>query len=413
MSDCIPSEVITNILHRLRVNDLVKFRLVSKEWMSIIDSPRFISDQLHRSQATNSNVALFLQTSNNLFYWRQKNGSSSSSSPLAPMEYLNQPSKVLIMGCCHGLICYLHLNQPHYDLVVLNPSTGERHTVSSFISYAKFAKFERYGFGYDELSRDYKVVMLSLSRISHVEIYDMRGKGFSMRIRNPSSEFICGPEEQRGVYVGGALHWSIVSYDEIGHSYDIIAFDLGSNTKRKLPHPYYDFDWANLIHVSIGIVDSCLSVCSFYKEQRVNKVGMYVMREYGNGGSWNKIYSFQSPSVIFSSINPKSVIPVGSDGDRVLLKVAIGEFVWLDNVDEAVLINRGKLFNAVYCLESLVKIFPVRDDEYCEEVERKEYEKKLAEQEKTWSNYCPCIPDLYPYVITDADVFHIWSFGVI
>ncbi|CAN1158261.1 hypothetical protein LINPERHAP2_LOCUS22051 [Linum perenne] len=383
MSDCIPSEVITNILHRLRVNDLVKFRLVSKEWMSRIDNPRFISDQLHRSQATNSNVALFLQTSNNLFYCRQKNGSSSSSSPVAPMEYPNQPRKVLLMGCCHGLICYLHLNQPHHDLVVLNPSTGERHTVSSFISHDKFAEFER-------------------------------GKGFSMRIRTPSSEFICGPEEQRGVYVGGALHWSIVSYDhdEICHSYDIIAFDLGSNTKRKLPHPYYDFDWANLIHVSIGIVDSCLSVCSFYKEQKVNKAGIYVMREYGNGGSWNKIYSFQSPSVIFSSINPKSVIPVGSDGDRVLLKVAIGEFVWLDNVDEAALINHGKLFNAVYCLESLVKIFPVRDDEYCEEVERKEYEKKLAEQEKTWSNYCPYIPDLYPYVITDADVFHLWSFGV-
>ncbi|CAN1750848.1 F-box protein At4g22390 [Linum perenne] len=403
MSDCIPDEVITNILHRLRVNDLVKCRLVSKEWKSIIDSPRFISDQLHRSQATNSNVALFLQNRNNLFYCRQKNGSSSSSSPVAPMEYPNQPSKVLLMGCCHGLICYLHLNQPHHDLVVLNPSTGERHTVSSFISHDKFAKFERYGFGYDELSRDYKVVMLTLSGISDVvEVYDMRGKGFYVRIPTPFSKFMYSTEEQRGVYVGGALHWSIVSFDMISVSYDIIAFDLGLNTKRKLPHPYYDFDWANLIQVSIGIVDSCLSVCSFYKEQEVRKVGIYVMREYGNGGSWNKIYSFQDPV-------PESVIPVGSDGDRVLLKVDAGKYVWLDNVEEAALINRwNSLFNAVYCLESLVKIFPVRDDKYCEEVERKEYEKKLAEQEKTWSNCCPCIPDIKS-TLTDEEVLHMWS----
>ncbi|CAN1181789.1 hypothetical protein LINPERHAP2_LOCUS35616 [Linum perenne] len=32
--------------------------------MSIIDSPRFVSDQLHRSQASNSNAALFLQINN-------------------------------------------------------------------------------------------------------------------------------------------------------------------------------------------------------------------------------------------------------------------------------------------------------------------------------------------------------------
>ncbi|CAN1181749.1 hypothetical protein LINPERHAP2_LOCUS35591 [Linum perenne] len=60
----IPQESITNILHRLGVNDFVKCRCVSKQRMSIIDSPRFVSDQLHRSQASNSNARLFLQINN-------------------------------------------------------------------------------------------------------------------------------------------------------------------------------------------------------------------------------------------------------------------------------------------------------------------------------------------------------------
>ncbi|CAN1188591.1 hypothetical protein LINPERHAP2_LOCUS39420 [Linum perenne] len=61
MSDNILEEVIANILLRLRLKDIVSCRSVSKQWLSIIDHPQFISRQLQRSISKNSNAALFLQ----------------------------------------------------------------------------------------------------------------------------------------------------------------------------------------------------------------------------------------------------------------------------------------------------------------------------------------------------------------
>ncbi|CAN1161576.1 hypothetical protein LINPERHAP2_LOCUS24006 [Linum perenne] len=53
---------MANILLRLRVNDLVRCRRVSKFWLSVIDDPHFISRrQLQLSISTNSNAALLLQ----------------------------------------------------------------------------------------------------------------------------------------------------------------------------------------------------------------------------------------------------------------------------------------------------------------------------------------------------------------
>ncbi|CAN1351313.1 F-box protein CPR1 [Linum perenne] len=305
------------------------------------------------------------------------------------MQYLNQHSKVKLMGSCNGLICYIHFNHTHNDLVVLNPSTGEIHTVYSFISNEKVAEMVGYGFGYDELSNDYKVVWLTRSGSSDVaEIYNIRRKGFSGRIRYPFMRSMGIIEEQRGVFVGGALHWFF--FDLSGFFvYVILALDLGSNTFRMLPHPSYDFSYGKMTSMSIGIVASSLSVCSFYKEDGLSKVSIFVMSEYGNGESWNKIYSFQD-------LVPKSVVPLGSNGDRVLLKLDGCKLVWLDEVEEtATLMSlEDGSFDAVFCLESLVKVFPVRDEEEDdEEVKRKEHEKKLAEQEKTWKNSGPSMLD--------------------
>ncbi|CAN1129986.1 hypothetical protein LINPERHAP2_LOCUS5561 [Linum perenne] len=46
MSDHIPDKVMTKIFQRLSVNDLVRCRRVSKQWLAIVDSPHFISWKL-------------------------------------------------------------------------------------------------------------------------------------------------------------------------------------------------------------------------------------------------------------------------------------------------------------------------------------------------------------------------------
>ncbi|CAN1188592.1 hypothetical protein LINPERPRIM_LOCUS35476 [Linum perenne] len=125
MSDNILEEVIANILLRLRLKDIVSCRSVSKQWLSIIDHPQFISRQLQRSISKNSNAALFLQDRESpTLYWKQNYTSDVNlfSIPIhyEPSQIHYEPSQVMLMGVCHDLVCFFLFNHSD-DIVVLNP----------------------------------------------------------------------------------------------------------------------------------------------------------------------------------------------------------------------------------------------------------------------------------------------------
>ncbi|CAN1351314.1 hypothetical protein LINPERPRIM_LOCUS42499 [Linum perenne] len=101
MSDNVPEEVVADILLRLRVNDLIRCRRVSKQWLSIIDDPHFISRQLQLSISTNTNAALYLQDRRSpILFWKQRYASDINFFS-TPIKY--EPSEVSLMGSCHGL----------------------------------------------------------------------------------------------------------------------------------------------------------------------------------------------------------------------------------------------------------------------------------------------------------------------
>ncbi|PON58759.1 F-box domain containing protein [Trema orientale] len=54
----LPWDTIVNILSRLPVEDLLRYRCVSKRWCSLIDGPRFIKMHLDHSMETSSHLTL-------------------------------------------------------------------------------------------------------------------------------------------------------------------------------------------------------------------------------------------------------------------------------------------------------------------------------------------------------------------
>ncbi|CAN0909385.1 F-box protein CPR1 [Linum grandiflorum] len=406
MSDHIPLEIVTNILERLRVNDLVRCRRVSKQWLAVIDSPQFIRSKLRSSTSTTSNAAVFLQPqakkdANNLLCWREEFGSNSNNtsgdgfSSSGPIEYRYVPDQVLLMGSCHGLICFARVHRPH-DLVVLNPSTGERHVLDSFFNDVEFDDVRAYGFGYDEISQGYKVVLItSIPHDFAVNIYDLRHKTVSVTVPTDTTTFwhIMTAGQIVGVFFSGAIHWSTFEFSELGCA--IQALDLATETVRRLPVPP-NLVSADKVELNLAVVDSCFCVSVLNKN--AGEIAIWLMKEYGRRESWSKIYTVirRQDSV------PGSVIPLGSNGGRILLMFDRCRFVWCDPVKnlvvEAVRANIGdETYEAVYCVESLVMLFQMEVDSDADkkdyyrvmEVKRKEHEAKLMLQdEEKPSNFC-------------------------
>ncbi|CAN0897154.1 F-box protein CPR1 [Linum grandiflorum] len=364
-SDLIPQEITADILLRLRVKDLVNCRRVSKQWLSIIDDPHFIRDKLGRSLSSNSSnsAILFLQNriSSKVHFWKQSHDIISS---FFSTRYERSKKLEVMMGSCHGLVCFAYSDHPRANLRIINPSTGERHTLITNPSKEAGRRdyiLIAFGFGYDELSDDYKVVRILETRSDHsyiAEIYGVRSNGF-YRLPLPIVDGRDnGFRNFGGVFYGNSLHWC--SWDNTVRQHAIHAIDIVSNTYRKLHLPETTF--GNQIRcLNVGVVDRRLCLCGFHWEE--GKIRIWVMEEYGNSESWNRIYCFQNRCLNLSPLS--AITPVGSDGDKILLILDRHTFLWYDptksKVDETVIVTGGKDWNsyeAIFCLESLVKIFP-------------------------------------------------------
>ncbi|KAI8561469.1 hypothetical protein RHMOL_Rhmol04G0342200 [Rhododendron molle] len=56
----LPHEVVYDILSRLPVKPLCRFKSVSKSWLALITDPHFIKSHLHQSMKSNTNQKLIL-----------------------------------------------------------------------------------------------------------------------------------------------------------------------------------------------------------------------------------------------------------------------------------------------------------------------------------------------------------------
>ncbi|CAN0909379.1 hypothetical protein LINGRAHAP2_LOCUS25757 [Linum grandiflorum] len=210
------------------------------------------------------------------------------------------------------------------------------------------------------------------------------------------------PEQQLlGVFHGGAIHWCTTELVTLGTV--VQALDLASETFHKLALPRnLHREGKGYFKVNIGVVDSCFCSCVLYDKE--GKTDIWVMKEYGRFDSWSKLYTVQLDSVA------GSVMPLGSSvGGRILFMFGRYRFVWCDrgstlSIVEAFKADGDETYEAVYCVESLVKLFQLQEvDDDDVEVKRKEHEAKLGLRDRdTLSNDDSCLHMLS--MIQDMDL---------
>ncbi|XP_055811917.1 F-box/kelch-repeat protein At3g23880-like [Solanum dulcamara] len=309
----LPTELIIEILSRVSVKSLLKFRCVSKSWLALIRSPQFVKTHVSVS-AKNKDYThhrLVLTEVRNFFtshdvQYILKDCSLSSlrnDSVIEPLD-LNYPMKnpqlnVCVVGSVNGLIC---LDIEENDLVLWNPSLrlykklpDSRLKVSGG-SHIDRATSVIYGFGYDESSDDYKVVgVLCMERrctFHHLEvkIYSLKSNSWRSKDGIPDGVQLIRP----CMFLNGKLH--LAGELNVGFHKDrnIVSIDLTDEKWGKLEQPLYV---EGNFFVKLEVLGSDLSVFCNYIESHAD---VWVMREYGVKESWTKTYTIKYPTYHWS-----------------------------------------------------------------------------------------------------------------
>ncbi|XP_010451556.1 PREDICTED: F-box/kelch-repeat protein At3g06240-like [Camelina sativa] len=171
------------------------------------------------------------------------------------------------------------------DVFLYNPTTGESKRIPDVPEYLRSSSsvtwsWFSYGFGFDPLTNDYKVVKFNVDNDNYV--YSLK-KDSWRRICNIPCRRVYS---RTSVELNGAIHW--ISLISGGESPKVVtAFDLNTEKLRHMPLPDLTEECDHIYGgYTVGTVKGRLCVVSWCFE--MHDV-IWVMNEYGVGSSWSKI----------------------------------------------------------------------------------------------------------------------------
>ncbi|KAL9171969.1 hypothetical protein ABFS82_03G015100 [Erythranthe guttata] len=320
-TDHFPQEIIEEILYRLPVKSLSRFKCVTPSWGSLISSKQFIKTHLQRSKKIESftDKRIISTCKGNL---KACSLSSLFTEPVTrafSFDFIpiNSSRDVVIVGSCNGLICVL-VDACRFFL--LNPSTRESKELPDFFTGALFPKnvgsIRGYGFGFDESSGDYKVCAVcymifrcgsNLTFPSTARVYSLKDDSWG---RNFFFKDVCIFGSAK--FVSGKLHW--ISYSKTNPKWEVVCFDLKSETFGIVKQPsciegYYS--------PGLGVLKGCL--CVFADYVSTIKFDIWIWNKYGVDDSWAKHVTISYRSVswepslpeTYNLITPLFVLPGG------------------------------------------------------------------------------------------------------
>ena len=176
----LPDEIVLEILTRLPVKSLLRFRCVSKSWYSSIANPNFISTHFINNHHDayfihEPNVSLFRSHSHEVCTLASNRTFETISEFRIPFTFHSSFPKIL--GSCNGILCFSdYFMSACNDIYLLNPSIRKfkRLPDTCLTQLSNVALW----FGYDSLNNDYKVVRISLTRFEpmlppEAEVYSL------------------------------------------------------------------------------------------------------------------------------------------------------------------------------------------------------------------------------------------------
>ncbi|KAL1567790.1 F-box protein CPR1-like [Salvia divinorum] len=337
-------DLVEEILCRLPVKSLKRFRAVAKTWGNLIDSENFIKKHLRQSLITTSHRYLFLGGAQAFIVQLEALDRAHSISP----PYYDR-AVAGVSNSCNGIML-VQCDPP----VLWNAFSREYRILPNILRDPDEVKGEdTYGFGYVSESDDYKVVRVTESWCKETQdwvplktnVYSLRSNSWR-RIENFSY-----PWGHWRVHLNGALHTLLINREEVNGV--IMAFDLRSEEHFEIMLP--PGIQITGFHIKLIVLDGCLCVTCTGRDTVV----IWVMEEYGVTESWVKLFIVSTEEI--DCVEP---LTYSRDGARVLVWCDLKWFCWCDlssntveEIDVQGLDDRSDAFDYIQvCVESLVKL---------------------------------------------------------
>ncbi|XP_057443526.1 F-box/kelch-repeat protein At3g06240-like [Lotus japonicus] len=329
----LPEELIIQILLRLPVKSLVRFKCVCKSWLSLISDPHFAESNFKLAATTPTHRLLFIANSapetQSIDLDHDAMSLNSSASTTIKLNFLQLPPSsyfsLSIVGSCRGFLL-LNCNT---NLFLWNPSTGVHNQILCSPIASNVNAF-LYGFGYDPSQDDYLVALASYERnttdfLTHLEFFSLRANTWK-EIEDTHLPYMNagfywnggGGDPKVGSLLNNSIHWVAFHHDTLVDL--IVAFDLIEKRVSEIPLPD-DFEHEP-IDYDLWVFRGLLSLWVHPEED--DTVNIWVMERYKVQSSWviTLVVSFgEIPTQYFSPIcSTKNGDIVGTDGDKGLVK---------------------------------------------------------------------------------------------
>ncbi|KAK4256140.1 hypothetical protein QN277_009047 [Acacia crassicarpa] len=238
----IPSEIITNILKRLPVKSLIRFRCVCKDWKNLFKTQSFISE--HYRHSTHQNPYLIFQC----------DGCKCNPRHLCLMNrymhILEYPTLPLtdssmdlyrIVGSSNGLICLEFVRSKSYML--WNPAIREAFQVPEFksLKFPRFRVSSFIGFGFSPIVNDYKIVKVFIccrwrdDLVYQVTVFSLSTRSWK-EVKLGKLEGIKPFTTGYGFAFDGAIFWFGFAYVE-KNGICMLSFDIATEAFTLIPFP--------------------------------------------------------------------------------------------------------------------------------------------------------------------------------
>ena len=292
---CLPLELITDILLRLPVKSLGRFKSVCKSWNSLISTDNFAKSHHQFQVSASSNnpsaltsILLILQGEGCLFFHDLKQlnefclDSIIDAGLISPLK-LDHPlhsstiHPPLVLVSCNGLMCFVQtMERCSKPICVFNPTTKEfRYIPLSSAGCCQPTRQWASGFGFVPSLDDYKIVLLeqTVTFVSDDRICNNTVDVFSLRddqwkeLDSSSSNVdgsvgdSCIETRSPAVWSNEALYWVVPSFPfGTPGGFFILKFDLLKETFSRAATVEHnrDADHKNMRYIrrnlSIGVI---------------------------------------------------------------------------------------------------------------------------------------------------------------